>query len=37
MKRRGTKLYRSDEQEVWTDVSISHSRYVKLGHAQTVL
>ncbi len=37
MKRCSTKLYRSDEQEVWTDVSISHSRYIKLGHAQTVL
>ncbi len=37
MKRHGAKLYWSDEQEVWTNVTISHSCYVKLGHTQTIL
>ncbi|KAK0231989.1 hypothetical protein EDD85DRAFT_955825 [Armillaria nabsnona] len=30
------KLYRADKSNVYKDLSISHSRQVKLGHAQTV-
>ncbi len=37
MKKRGAKLYRADKNDVWNDLSISHSHRVKPGYAHTVL